>query len=65
VQWPWNGSNSQQWQLTATSPGIYKVINRNSGFALDVNGASTANGAGIIQWNTNTGTNQQWQIVQQ
>jgi endoglucanase len=45
--------------------GIYKVINRNSGFALDVNGASTTNGADIIQWNTNTGTNQQWQIVQQ
>ncbi len=43
--------------------GNYKLISRNSGQALDVIGASTANGAGVDQWPYNGGTNQQWNIV--
>ncbi|MEP6610785.1 MAG: ricin-type beta-trefoil lectin domain protein [Mucilaginibacter sp.] len=41
----------------------YRLLNANSGQALDVNGASTANGAGIIQWPQNGGNNQQWIIT--
>ncbi|WP_342570767.1 RICIN domain-containing protein [Paenibacillus sp. FSL R5-0749] len=41
---------------------IYKLINRNSGLALDVNGASTTGGATIIQWNDNGAVNQQWKL---
>jgi hypothetical protein len=41
----------------------YRLLNVNSGLALDVNGASTANGAGIIQWPQNGGNNQQWTIT--
>jgi len=41
----------------------YRLLNLNSGLALDVNGASTANGAGIIQWPQNGGNNQQWVIT--
>lgn len=41
---------------------IYKLINRNSGLALDVNGASTTGGATIIQWNDNGAANQQWKL---
>ncbi|WP_179282949.1 MULTISPECIES: RICIN domain-containing protein [Paenibacillus] len=44
------------------SGAIYKLINRNSGLALDVNGASTAGGATIIQWNDNGAANQQWKL---
>ncbi|GAA3968258.1 ricin-type beta-trefoil lectin domain protein [Mucilaginibacter dorajii] len=41
----------------------YRLLNLNSGQALDVNAASTANGAGIIQWPQNGGNNQQWVIT--
>lgn len=45
------------------SSSYYRIINRNSDKALDVNGGSTANGASVIQWTWNGGNNQQWQIV--
>jgi hypothetical protein len=41
----------------------YRLLNLNSGQALDVNAASTANGASIIQWPQNGGNNQQWVIT--
>ncbi|MCX5356473.1 MULTISPECIES: RICIN domain-containing protein [Streptomyces] len=43
--------------------GTYKVINRNSGKALDVSNASTADGATLIQWPYGGGTNQQWSLL--
>ncbi|WP_221409691.1 RICIN domain-containing protein [Pseudochryseolinea flava] len=43
----------------------YRIINRNSGQALDVNGGATTDGAAIIQWPWNGGNNQQWQLVDQ
>jgi endoglucanase len=48
---------------TFYSGAYYRFLNINSGQALDVNGGSTANGAGIIQWPQNGGSNQQWQIT--
>ncbi len=45
-------------------PGAYyRLLNINSGDALDVNGASTASGANVIQWPQNGGNNQQWIIT--
>jgi hypothetical protein len=41
----------------------YRIINRNSGQVLDVNGGSTAAAAGVIQYTANGGTNQQWQLA--
>ncbi|WP_162549870.1 RICIN domain-containing protein [Hymenobacter nivis] len=41
----------------------YRLINRNSSLVVDVNQASTANGAGIIQYAQNGGNNQQWQLA--
>ena len=41
----------------------YKIINRNSGEALDISGASTANGGVAIQWPYSGNSNQQWQEV--
>jgi len=42
---------------------ITNLISRNSSKCLDVNGASTADGASIIQWSCNGGNNQDWQWV--
>nr|WP_294941758.1 RICIN domain-containing protein [uncultured Mucilaginibacter sp.] len=42
---------------------FYRFLNQNSGQALDVNGSSTVDGAGIIQWPQNGGNNQQWIIT--
>jgi len=40
-----------------------RLTSVNSGKELDVAGASTANGAGVIQWPGNGGRNQQWRAV--
>ena len=41
----------------------YVLLNHNSGKALDVNGASTADGAKLVQWSRTDATNQQFQFV--
>ncbi len=43
--------------------GTYKLINRNSGKALDATGQGTANGTQIEQWTYNGGSNQKWTIT--
>jgi hypothetical protein len=43
--------------------GTYKLINRNSGKALDAYGANTTNGTQIIQWTYNAGSNQKWTVT--
>ncbi|MFW6256726.1 MAG: RICIN domain-containing protein, partial [Bacillota bacterium] len=43
---------------------VYKIINRNSGLALDVFESSTEEGANVIQWGYTRGGNQQWQLVE-
>lgn len=42
--------------------GVYTLVNRNSGNVMDVNQASTTPGATVIQWPTNGGANQIWNI---
>jgi hypothetical protein len=46
----------------AVSGGAYAVISVHSGKALDVEGASLADGAPIIQWPWHGGANQQWRV---
>ncbi|NMA67371.1 MAG: carbohydrate-binding protein [Clostridiaceae bacterium] len=41
----------------------YVLINRNSGKVLDVNGASTSDGANVVQWTYHGDNNQLWDIV--
>jgi hypothetical protein len=41
----------------------YVLVNRASGKALDISGASTADGAAAQQWSRHDGTNQQFQFV--
>jgi hypothetical protein len=48
---------------TVDTSAWYTLVNRNSGKALDVCGASTADGACIQQYTRSSGQNQQWQFV--
>ena len=43
--------------------GTYKIINRNSGLALDVKGATTTNTSRIDQWPYNATSNQKWMVT--
>jgi len=45
--------------------GVYRLMNYNSGKAVDVTGYSTDNGAVIEQWTYNGGDNQKWQLTSQ
>ncbi|WP_328778049.1 RICIN domain-containing protein [Streptomyces canus] len=62
------------WSLDATAgtwtagsglptAGIHTLTNPNSSMVMDVASGSTANGAKIIQWPSNGGTNQQWTLT--
>ncbi|GAB2868366.1 non-reducing end alpha-L-arabinofuranosidase family hydrolase [Lentzea nigeriaca] len=48
---------------TVDTSAWYVLVNRNSGKALDVNGASTADGAKLVQWSRSNANNQQFQFV--
>ncbi|MFI9817689.1 non-reducing end alpha-L-arabinofuranosidase family hydrolase [Saccharothrix variisporea] len=48
---------------TVDTTAWYVLVNRNSGKALDVSGASTSDGAALIQWSRSNATNQQFQFV--
>ncbi|MEV8439379.1 non-reducing end alpha-L-arabinofuranosidase family hydrolase [Actinosynnema sp. NPDC051121] len=48
---------------TVDTTAWYVLVNRNSGKALDVSGASTADGAKITQWTRTNASNQQFQFV--
>jgi hypothetical protein len=61
VQFAWGVGNGGTDTFYPTA--FYRIINRNSGQVLDVNGGSTTVGAGIIQYPENRGTNQQWQVL--
>jgi hypothetical protein len=63
LQYAW-GSGTVDPLYAAFAPGsYYKLLNRNSSKALDVNGGSVSNGGNIIQWDYSGGTNQRWAIT--
>lgn len=62
----WQNAQFDNFSVTsnqAVSGTYYEIVNRNSGKVLDVSGASTTDGAQIIQYTANGGANQQWQLV--
>ncbi|KPC75009.1 alpha-L-arabinofuranosidase, partial [Streptomyces sp. NRRL WC-3753] len=63
VQWTDLNATNQQWRLADSSDGYVRLISRHSGKALEVQGASTADGANIVQYDDWGGTNQQWRLV--
>jgi hypothetical protein len=44
-------------------PVFYRLVAQHSGKAADINGASTAAGARLIQWAVGSGLNQQFELV--
>ncbi|MFJ8357059.1 RICIN domain-containing protein [Streptomyces sp. NPDC093984] len=49
---------------TSTSlAGRYQITNKNSGLALDTQGAATAQGTPVVQATSTTGTDQNWTLV--
>jgi alpha-galactosidase len=67
-QWTLNGSGTanQEWTLIAAStngPVTYSVENASSKLVLDDPNSSASNGTGIVQWQSNGGTNQKWTFV--
>ncbi|MFF0186437.1 RICIN domain-containing protein [Streptomyces sp. NPDC005244] len=63
-QYACNSSQAQQWRLTATSGGYYRVDNRaDATKAWDVTGVSAADAAPVQLWTYSGGANQQWQAV--
>ncbi|MEU4770003.1 RICIN domain-containing protein [Actinosynnema sp. NPDC023794] len=61
-----SGSNTR-WEAqlgsTPTEPGTYTLVSQHSGKAAEINGASTAAGAGLVQRTATNGTNQQFEFV--
>lgn len=63
VQYIDQGAEYQKWYLEIAENGYYNFRNIASGDLLDVNGASSSDGASVIQWPSNNGWNQQWELI--
>lgn len=55
------GTN-QEWRLVQKDSGYFSVEARHSGKCLSVSGASTQNGATLVQWDCVEGTNQHFRL---
>jgi hypothetical protein len=53
-------SSNLDWTFIATSNGYYQINSCKSGLDAVVQSASTANGAGIVQWSFGSAGNDQW-----
>jgi predicted alpha-1,6-mannanase (GH76 family) len=66
-QYAYNGGANQQWTVTYLGGGLnggsYKIIGVQSGRALEVAGAGTANGTGIDIYDNTETANQQWMLT--
>jgi hypothetical protein len=62
TQPPDTDAAAQQWKVTDQGGGAISLVNRASGLAMDVWGASTADGARISQYAPSGGANQRFQL---
>jgi alpha-L-fucosidase 2 len=60
TQQPDTNATNQQWRVEDQGSGVARLVNRQSGLAMDVWQASTADGARISQWTPSTGANQRF-----
>jgi hypothetical protein len=60
TQWSSVASDNLRWKFIATSGGYYQINSVKSGKDAVVQNASTASGAGIIQWDFGTSGDDQW-----
>ncbi|WP_269855675.1 RICIN domain-containing protein [Streptomyces sp. RPT161] len=52
-----------QWRIVPSGDGYATLENRATGMLADVDGQSTTDGARVIEWPSNGGANQQWQLA--
>ena len=62
VQYDRSGNYCQDWYLSSTSNGYYKLINRNSNKLLEVQNNLTSNGATVGQWDDTGYSCQEWKF---
>jgi len=65
IQWPWNGGLNQLWRVSflndpSSNPALIVIQSMNSGLVIDLAGASSEPGAGLIQWPWAGYPNQFW-----
>lgn len=57
-------NGNQRWKLVTTTAPYFSVMPQHaSNLFMEVNGASSTDGASVQLWTTGTGSNQQWQFV--
>jgi hypothetical protein len=66
-QFPFHGGPNQQFRIELlqsdpNDPFSYRIVANHSGKVFDVEGASLANGARVIQWDWHGGLNQQFEL---
>jgi hypothetical protein len=62
-QWPFTGATSQAWYVTPTGHGRHKLLNRNSGYILEIGGSEYSQqqeGSPANQWGYWGGAQQSW-----
>jgi O-glycosyl hydrolase len=52
----------EQWNLIGEGSGVYKIVNRRSGLALDVSASSKESGGKVAPYSFNGGANQLWKL---
>ena len=60
VLYPATGGDNQVWTLEPVADGYVRIVARHSGKAMDVECASTDDGAGVVQYTPHGNANQQW-----
>ena len=63
MQWADHNGANQQFRPADSAGGYVRLVSRHSGKAVEVQNASTADGANVVQYSDWGGTNQQWQLV--
>ncbi|OPH50415.1 hypothetical protein BC351_07065 [Paenibacillus ferrarius] len=67
IQMPSSGATNQQWQVVSLGNGYNKIVNSKSNKAIAVLGASTSDGALLVQqtYTADADLNDEWQLVDQ
>ncbi|MBQ3545046.1 MAG: DUF5057 domain-containing protein [Lachnospiraceae bacterium] len=58
-----SSSKKSTWHFKKNSDGTYIIYHNDTGKAIDISGASTANGSDVLIWNYHGNNNQRWKIV--
>jgi parallel beta-helix repeat protein len=59
-----NGTGSDEWRLVGTDSGFHRIVNKNSGLVMAVQGASLTKGAAVVQaiYTADATLNDEWQL---